>query len=999
MDKHILAAVGFVLLLASCNELKEADLLSGNPISFAASVGEYSTRATDTAFEKGDMVGLFAASPLNLDNVPLTAIGGGAGLTSEKPLYWDCDQTEATSFKAYYPYDKNLKLSGEELLFSIESDQSTKEGYGASDFMFASTSASPADESVSLVFGHKLSKLSISIDNQSGDTIGDVSIEGVMTEVAIDAANGLPLGSSHADQSAVVVKPFVVRDSSKVTLSCIVPPQKSELLLSVTMGDGSVRSFLTSADLTSGRQHRGEIALDSSLDPKMEFSLSVEDWEYGGTLDFYDGQQGPRTGWTIYYDRMSADGSKVEEKTIRMEETSRGVYSACIKDYRSKDSFILISDNDWYIYGCKLAYPQSSGVNNDEWPVSNGGKFRLSDYDGDLYVNFMPDEGILRYEYPQWENIGGGEYVTGISSALQSLNGNYDDPNIVPKIEEVDIFEDSRQPGVYRVRFVDGYKNLIIDASDTSRVYLKSNDSGPYGCSLESPVAENRVSGYDGSVYGKVRDGVVTLPLLMKTEKDSTVVFETPDWQLVLPGYKRNPVLGFKFGYRGCGLRWNAEQNKETLYAAFRLILYPDMENLRYTLFSGFPTTEEFDMDILPDLKAGKNCETITDGSSHEMFYIPITKTGSYTAFFYADAPSVSDYWRYYYLKFTVCVDGSDAPAANLNLSGAAPHNLFPEKVAKVHVDFPNANWLGVRVIEKAAADAGGLKEEDYYSFASENTVLKSYMINYLSDKSGMDVAIEGLEPDTEYLIVAAGTDRFKQADWAAATVKTGSAPTQWEEVGTGEWIDGSFFIDKSVVSDNEYRSPVTIQKAVGTERYRAVRPYAAYWEACGGNPAGGFGHAGYDSDFDFAFVEDEGVSYICYAPYRPGFKVLEFAVEGTDAGCLEFSHHNISLGKPSIYNYTKYNREVQDGVYNIAPYVNILGTTYFYNHMAVSNGYRLVMPGHSFMETKAVHAPVVSPGPERGENVYIGAETELKPFKRKPIRFGDPVVVRSNDK
>lgn len=77
MDKHILAAVGFVLLLASCNELKETDLLSGNPISFAASVGEYSTRATDTAFEKGDMVGLFAASPLNLDNVPLTAIGGG----------------------------------------------------------------------------------------------------------------------------------------------------------------------------------------------------------------------------------------------------------------------------------------------------------------------------------------------------------------------------------------------------------------------------------------------------------------------------------------------------------------------------------------------------------------------------------------------------------------------------------------------------------------------------------------------------------------------------------------------------------------------------------------------------------------------------------------------------------------------------------------------------------------------------------------------------------
>lgn len=999
MDKHVLAAVGFVLLLASCNELKETDLLSGNPISFAASVGEYSTRVTDTAFEKGDMVGLFAASPLNLDNVPLTAIGGGTGLTPEKPLYWDYDQKEATSFRAYYPYDKNLKLSDEELLFSIKSDQSTKEGYGASDFMFASTSASPADESVSLVFGHKLSKLNIWIDNQSDGTIGDVSIEGVMTEVVIDAASGLPLRSSYAGQSALVVKPFVVRDGSKVTLSCIVPPQKSELLISVTMGDGSVHSFRTSADLSSGRQHRGEITLDSNLGPKMEFSLSVEDWEYGGTLNFYDGQQGSRTGWTIYYNKMSADGSKPEEETIRMEEKSRGVYSACIKDYRSEDSFILISDNDWYIYGCQLAYPQSRDVNNDEWPVSNGGAFRLGDYDGDLYVSFMPDEGILRYDYPQWENIGRGEYVTGISSALQYLSGNYEDPAIVPNIEEVDIFEDKRQPGVYRVRYADGYENLIIDASDTSRVYLKSNDDGPYECVVESPVAENRVSGYDDSVYGKVRDGVVTLPLLMKTEKDSTMVFDTPDWQLVLPGYKRNPVVGFNFAYYGCGLRWDAEQNKEATYAAFRLILYPDMENLRYALFSGFPTTEELNMDILPDLKAGKNCETITDASSNAMFYIPITKTGNYTAFFYADAPSVSDYWRYYYRNFTVYVEGSDAPAANLNLSGAAPHNLFPEKVAKVHVDFPNANRLGVRVIEKAAADAGGLKEEDYYSFASENPVLKSYALNYLSDNSGMDVALEGLEPDTEYLIVAAGTDRFNQADWAATTVKTGSEPTQWEEVGTGEWIDGSFFFDNSVLSDNEYRSPVTIKKAVGTERYRAVRPYAAYWTACGGNPAGGFGYAGYDSDFDFAFVEDESVSYIYYAPYRPGFMEREFAVEGTDAGCLEFSHHNIGLAKPSMYSYTKYNVEVQDGVYNIAPYVNILGTSYFYNHMSVSGGYMLVMPGHSYMTTKAVHAPIISLELESGDSIYVGAETELKPFKRKPIRFGDPVVVRNNDK
>lgn len=995
MDRHILTALGFVLLLASCDELKEADLQPGNPISFSASVGEYSTKATDTAFEKGDMVGLFATSPLNLDNVPLTA-GEGASLSPKTALYWDYGQTQATSFRAYYPYDENLKQSGGELFFSVKADQSTKEGYGASDFMFASTSASPADGSVGLVFGHKLSRLCISIDNQSGSVIEDVSIEGVMTEVVIDAESGRPLNSDYADQ-IVPVKPFVVRDGSDVTLTCVLPPQRSELLLVVTTKDGSIRCFLTSADLSSGMQHRGEITLDSNQGPEMEFSLSVKDWEYGETLNFYDGQQAPRTGWTINYYKWYADEGQFKEESIPMAQKSRGVYSACIKDYRREDEFFLLSDYDLYIYGCRLVYPQAIGVNNDEWPVVNGGRFRLGDYDGDLYVTYMPDEGILRYEYPQWEHIGRGEYVTGISSALQELknDGNYE----VPRIDQVDIFEDMRQRGIYMVQHVEHGNNIVVDASDTSRVYLKYCRGFNRGF-LESPVDENRISTYGSRAYGKVRDGVITLPGLQITEADSTYVFDTPDWQFVLPGHKRNPVLGFKLNYLGTDVEWSSEVGWYISGAAFSLSLYPDMENLRYVLFSGLPTREELNMDILPDLKAGRNCETITEispGSSNERFFVPVSKSGNYTAFFYSDAPSSGDFWRYYYQNFNISVNDSELPAADLNLSGAAPHSIFPDKVANVHLDFPNADWLSVRVIEKEAAEAGGLKEEDYYSFASAGTMLKSYALSYLSGKSGMDLAIDGLEPETEYLVVAAGRDVFDQADWAATTVKTGSAPTQWEEVGTGEWIDASFYVDASAVVDGAYRSPVAIKKAVGTERYRAVRPYAAYWEAYEGSSTGRFGYVGYDTDFDFTFVEDEGASYIYYAPYRPGFTESHFVSEGSDTGCLEFSHHNINLTKPSIYNYTRYNREIETGVYRIAPYVSIVGTPYYYNQMA-SDMFRLVMPDAYNVETKAMSAPAVSLEPKRGDAVYVGAETELKAFKRKPVRFGDAIVSNNND-
>lgn len=68
-----------------------------------------------------------------MNNEPLTC--SGSSWTASRTLYWD----EGTyNFYAYYPYMTSVS-SIEDLPFSVQTDQSTADGYEASDFLYAQT--------------------------------------------------------------------------------------------------------------------------------------------------------------------------------------------------------------------------------------------------------------------------------------------------------------------------------------------------------------------------------------------------------------------------------------------------------------------------------------------------------------------------------------------------------------------------------------------------------------------------------------------------------------------------------------------------------------------------------------------------------------------------------------------------------------------------------------------------------------------------------------------
>ena len=145
-------ATAFGAVLAGCSQAEE-DVATGNrEIKFSASVGTFQMKATDTAFEQGDAIGLFADNPVGVWNAKLTFSNGK--LAPEEPIYWGSSQLleEPVYFYAYYPYDADRPDFS--WYHTVAADQSTHEAFTASDFMVARAQSAPADGAVQLNFVH-----------------------------------------------------------------------------------------------------------------------------------------------------------------------------------------------------------------------------------------------------------------------------------------------------------------------------------------------------------------------------------------------------------------------------------------------------------------------------------------------------------------------------------------------------------------------------------------------------------------------------------------------------------------------------------------------------------------------------------------------------------------------------------------------------------------------------------------------------------------------------
>lgn len=316
------------LALGACNRLPESEgVRLSREITLSGDIGAF-TKVASGAFEANDVAGLFVGAPVNVTNVKITSDGQG-GFTPSEKLYWGAEQKddEASTFVAYYPWQEAAAL-GQSLSYALKTDQTTAGAYEASDFLYATVTSTPADESVSLPFKHLLSRFVITVECMvDGHSITAVTVDGVKMTADIQLDNGAVAASGDATQAKAAVA-----DGSFLL---VLPPQTASPEIILTVSNGEQVSFVPANQLTfaSGKQMRASLVLD--MDTITAFEATEEDWATE-VVELAPARPEPGTHtWSVYMP---------DSKTYYpMEATEDGLFTVRLYGY-NRDGFLICMD-------------------------------------------------------------------------------------------------------------------------------------------------------------------------------------------------------------------------------------------------------------------------------------------------------------------------------------------------------------------------------------------------------------------------------------------------------------------------------------------------------------------------------------------------------------------------------------------------------------------------------------------------------------------------------
>ncbi len=258
------------------------------------------TKVTETAFEKGDAIGVNIILPSGpyATNACMTYDGN---LFSSDLEWYDSDAR--STVKAWYPYSSSVPGS-----FTVKTDQSG--GLSSSDFV-AGTQAGviPSVEPVSLSFTHRMSRLEVVITNNTEKVFSDLRIGGLVADASLSddfVASANPSGSK------VDITPCLINDRYYL----IFPPQSASLTVKFSL-DGSPREMtIPTASFAAGFQNTIELTETS-----VKLSGHITGWDStpGGNTD--DPSELPEKLYIYFW--AWGDATNAQE----MEKTADGVFS------------------------------------------------------------------------------------------------------------------------------------------------------------------------------------------------------------------------------------------------------------------------------------------------------------------------------------------------------------------------------------------------------------------------------------------------------------------------------------------------------------------------------------------------------------------------------------------------------------------------------------------------------------------------------------------------
>jgi len=248
------------------------------------------TRATDSAFEAGDKVGIFvvnepnalATSGNHVDNMGFTYT---TTWTPDTPIYW-LDQTTKADFYCYYPYAEAANTAAH--AFATKADQSSLANYKASEFLWGKTTGvAPTEEAVNITTNHTFSNALVILKPGDGFTeeslaaaTKSVKICGVKTNATIDLATGVATANGNATE----VTPYLENGQYR---ALIVPQTTAEGALIVVTVDGVDYTLTRSMTFKANKQHKFTVTLNKVSNG---VNVGIGGWEtdeedYGGDAE------------------------------------------------------------------------------------------------------------------------------------------------------------------------------------------------------------------------------------------------------------------------------------------------------------------------------------------------------------------------------------------------------------------------------------------------------------------------------------------------------------------------------------------------------------------------------------------------------------------------------------------------------------------------------------------------------------------------------------------
>lgn len=403
MKRVLLFLAAAALFAVSCN--KEASYTrasEGGPVKFSADLKyHFDTRATATAFQDGDKIGIFAGTPISRSNVKGTIGSDGQSVVVESPINWQVGQTSPTTFAAYFPYNAGTTSPSVMVIdWSVAADQTNGADLDASDLRIANAVDVAVDSPVSFSFSHAFAKIAITaICNITGSSIQKIEILGTKRVGTVDLAAQTVTPSG--DASAITA----YRLNSSSPFEAIILPQTVAPQIKVTITGGSTYTYSMDGAafaFEAGKVYNCAIAVNpgSSQQHAVTFSVgSITDWvtginngfSYTGDPDIVGANVWSIIG-TINNSNWNVDFpmTKIEDGT----EEFQGIWRCNISGFPYDHygvHFKLRFGGKWkFEGGYEAGYPNGDGTLGDclDFPLKGE-----QNQNGNIYINPVPFDG------------------------------------------------------------------------------------------------------------------------------------------------------------------------------------------------------------------------------------------------------------------------------------------------------------------------------------------------------------------------------------------------------------------------------------------------------------------------------------------------------------------------------------------------------------------------------------------------------------------------------